>query len=313
MKGNLKRTKTRSSLVNDIRRYKSPYIMVLPAIICVAIFSYMPMFGIIIAFKDFDIVDGILGSQWVGLDNFVHIFKNPDLLKAVKNTIIFGVVILFGGFPFPVILALMFNEVKNKAFKKFSQTVAYLPYFLSWISVIGLFYSFLAKEGALNQLLVNIFGSSYTPINPLTKTEYFLPIIFTSHLWKNVGWSSVIYLAAITGIDPTLYEAASVDGCGKWKQTWHITLPCIKSTLIIVLIMSLGGLVNVNFEQVFGFQNAFTQMDTEVIGTLVYREGIQNGKYSLATAFGLMQGIVNLSMVLISNFISKKLSNTSIW
>lgn len=305
--------KQKNKLCQNLKQYKGAYLMILPALLCVLLFSYLPMYGIVMAFKNFNILDGIWGSPWVGLEHFRQIFSNPELLKAVKNTLIFGVVILFGGYPFPIILALMFNEIRSKHFKKFTQTVAYFPHFLSWISVIGLCYSFLAKEGPVNQLLGMIFGAGYEPTNPLMNPDAFLPIMFITHLWKSVGYSSVVFLAAITGIDPGLYEAASIDGCGKWKQTWHITLPSIKSTMVIVLIMSLGGLVNVNFEQVYGLQNAFTQLDNEVIGTLVYREGLQNGKYSLATAFGLFQGFVSVSLVLIANWISKKVTEQSIW
>ena len=220
---------------------------------------------------------------------------------------------MFGAFPFPIILALMFNELNNMKFKKVVQTISYMPYFLSWISVIGLIQTLFATEGTVNQLLAQIIGETYEKKNILMDSNYFLPIMFLSHLWKNVGWSSVVFLAAIAGIDPTLYEACTIDGGGKCQQIWHITLPGIKSTIIITLIMSLGTLVNTNFEQVYGLQNVYTQEATEVISTLIYRQGIQNGEYSLATAFGLSQGMVTLTLMLVSNAITKKLSGTSIW
>lgn len=245
--------RTKNSFMHNLRMYKYPYLMILPAIICVFVFSYLPMRGIIIAFQDYNIFDGILGSKFVGFANFKKFFTNRHLMASVKNTVVYGAVILFGGFPFPIILALMFNELKNGVFKRTAQTIAYLPHFLSWISVIGLFYSFCAKDGIFNSIMALICGSSYKPFNPLTKSQFFLPILFISHLWKSVGWSSVIFLAAIAGIDQSLYEAAEIDGCGRWKQALHVTLPSIKSTAVIVLIMSLGGLVNVNFEQVYGF------------------------------------------------------------
>lgn len=303
----------KNSFMAEIRRNKYAYILVLPAIIFVFVFSYLPMAGIVLAFKEFDIMKGIIDSPWVGMEHFKAIFTYPNMLKAIVNTVLYGSVILFGGFPFPIILALLFNELRNLKFKKAVQTIAYMPHFLSWISVIGLFYAFLATEGPFNQLMAVFFGEEYVPQNILMNHKYFLPIIFISHLWKSVGWSSVIFLAAIAGIDPTLYEAATVDGCGKFKQVFHITLPSIKTTVIIVLIMSLGTLVNTNFEQVYGFQNVYTQEQTEVINTLIYRQGIQNGKYSLATAFGLAQGVVTLTLLLVSNAISKKLYETSLW
>ncbi len=256
---------------------------------------------------------GIMSSPWVGLKHFKTIFTYPNMLQAVGRTFIYGCVIVFGGFPFPIILALLFNELRNMKFKKVVQTISYMPYFLSWISVIGLFYSFLAIEGTFNQIMAKIVGDGYEAKNILMDSRYFLPIIFISHLWKNVGWSSVLFLAAIAGIDPSLYEAATMDGCGRIRQIWSITLPCIKGTVIIVLVMSLGSLFNTNFEQVYGFQNVYTQEQTEIIGTLVYRQGIENGKYSLSTAFGLCQGVVTLFLLITSNAISKRLFDSSIW
>ena len=309
-----KNNKTASAgLLYDIKKYKNVYVLLLPAILLVFVFAYLPMAGIIIAFQEFDILKGFTGSPWVGFDNFKKIFVRPDMLVAIKNTLINGIVILFGAFPFPIILALLFNELRCMRFKKIVQTITYMPYFLSWISVIGLFYSLLATEGTINQILGSIIGESFKGKNILLDSNYFLPIIFGSHLWKNVGWSSVVFLAAIAGVDQALYEAAAVDGCGKLRQVFSITIPCIKGTIVIVLIMSLGTLVNANFEQVYGLQNIYTQEATETINTLIYRLGILNGKYSLSTAFGLAQGLVSLTLMLIANGISKKSMGTSIW
>ncbi len=307
-------TKTKEGgLWSKMSKYKYAYLLILPAILFVLLFSYVPMAGIVIAFKDFDILKGITGSPWVGMKHFKEIFTYPDMLLAIKNTVVYGVAIVFGTFPFPVILALLFNEIKNMKFKKVVQTITYMPYFLSWISVIGLAYAFLATEGPINQLMARIYGDGYVAKNILMDSKYFLPVIFVSHIWKNVGWSSVIFMASIAGIDPTLYEAADIDGCGKLKQVWHITIPSISGTILVVLVMSLGSIVNVNFEQVYGFQNVFTQEQTEVINTLIYRQGIQNGKYSLATAFGLAQGLVSIMLISVANFISKKMFDMSIW
>jgi len=309
----IEKKKSEYSLMPRIKQYKYAYLLILPAILFVIFFSYVPLGGIIIAFKDFDIMKGIFGSQWVGLKHFKEIFTYPEMLGAIKNTFIYGIAITFGTFPFPVILALLFNELRGIRFKKVVQTVAYMPHFLSWISVIGLVYAFLATEGPVNQLMAKLVGEGYVPKNILMDSEYFLPIIFISHIWKNVGWSSVIFMASIAGIDPTLYEAAEVDGCGKLRQVWYITIPCIAGTILVVLVMSLGSVVNTNFEQVYGFQNVFTQQQTETINTLVYRKGIQNGEYSLATAFGLTQGIVSIALISVANFFSKKMFDMSIW
>lgn len=297
----------------NIARNKTAYLLMLPAMLVVFFMSYLPYMGIILAFKDYDILKGIWGSPWVGLANFKEVFTQPNMLLGIWNSLIYGLVILFGGMPFPVMLALLFNEIRGTHFKKVVQTVSYMPHFLSWVMVISMFTSMFALEGTFNSIMKVIVGESYEPVNILYDSKNFLPIIFITHLWKSVGWSSVVFLAAISGIDPTLYEAATVDGCGKFKQVLHITLPCIKGTILTVFIMSLGGLFNTSFEQVYGFQNVYIQQQTETINTLIYRTGIQNGKYSLATAFGLAQGLVTVVIILISNFVSKKLFEVSIW
>lgn len=299
--------------ISPWKKHRVALLMLLPALLAVFVFNYLPLMGIVMAFQDFDIIKGFLGSPWVGFDNFKEIFIQPDMLKAIYNTLLYGIVITFGGFPFPIILALLFNELRNMRFKKVVQTVSYMPHFLSWISVVGLLSAFFALEGSFNNIMLAIFGDKWQPVNILMESKYFLGIIFGSHLWKSVGWSSVIFLAAITGIDSSLYEAAELDGCGKFKQAIHITLPSIRGTIVTVLVMSLGGIVTTNFEQVYGFQNVFTQEDTEVINTLIYRQGIQGGEYSLASAFGLSQGIVTIVLILTANTISRKLMQTSIW
>lgn len=289
------------------------YLLLLPAVIATFIFAYLPMCGIIIAFKDYDILKGFSQCDWVGFKYFKDVLVHPKFLQAILNTLIYSSVILFGSFPLPIILALMFNEIANLKFKRVVQTISYMPYFLSWISVVGLTLTLFATEGPINNILFNLLGPQYEKTNILMYSENFLSILFVSHVWKTLGWSSVIFLAAISGIDPVLYEAAEVDGCGKLKKIIHITLPGIMPTAIIVLIMSLGSLVSSNFEQVFGFQNIFTQEKTEVINTLIYRLGIVNGQYSISTAFGLMQGLVSILLVFTSNKLAKKFLNISIW
>lgn len=313
MKTKINETPKKNDRNSPWRQHKIALLMLLPALISVFVFNYLPMTGLILAFKDYNLIDGIMRSPWVGFDNFVTIFNQPEMLKAVGNTLLYGIVITFGAFPFPILLALLFNELRNMHFKKVVQTISYMPHFLSWISVVGLFYALFAVEGSINQMIGKIVGEGYVAKNILMDDSYFLGIIFGSHLWKTTGWSSVLFLAAIAGIDTSLYEAAVLDGCGKIKQAIHITLPCIKNTIIVVLVMSLGGLVTSNFEQVYGFQNVFTQEQTETINTLIYRQGIQNGEYSLATAFGLSQGLVTIVLVLSANFLTKKLMETSIW
>ena len=312
MKAELKISK-REGLFNNIVRNKYLFILVLPALLSVFIFSYVPMVGIVISFMDFDIIKGLSGSDWVGFKHFIDIFTNEELLASIVNTLWYGVVLLFGTFPMPIILALLINEVTNMRFKKVVQTISYLPHFISMIAVVGMFYAFFSVTGTYNDLMCSIIGEGYERRNLLMDSKFFLPIIYTASLWKTVGWNSVIYLAAIAGVDQTMFEAATVDGCSKLKQILYITIPSIKGTILVVLIMSLGGLFNTNFELVNGFQNVFTQAETDVISTVIYRQGIQNGKYSLSTAFGLAQGIVTLIVTVLANTLSKKVLEVSIW
>ena len=299
--------------IQNIKDHYLDYLMISPALACVFVFMYLPLLGIILAFKDFNIYDGIFGSPWVGLDNFKLIFNQPAMLHAIKNTLVLSFVNIFGGFPFPILLAILFNEICNLKFKKIIQTVSYLPHFLSWVSVVGLAYSLFAIEGPINQIAAMIFGDSYEAKNFLMNSDYFVPIAFWTNIWKSVGWNSVLYLAAITGIDPALYEAATVDGAGRLRQIWHVTLPGIATTLVIVFVMNIGGLLASNFELVYGLQNVYTIDDTEVINTLIYRSGIQNGNYSVATAFGLSQGLITVVLILVANAISKKVADITIW
>lgn len=289
------------------------YLLLLPAVLSVIIFNFLPFVGVVIAFKDFDVIDGIWGSRWVGLENFIKIFKYPEMLASIKNTLIFSIVGVFGKFPFPIILALLFNEIRNAKFKKFVQTISYFPHFLSWASVCALIYAMFAIDGPVNNLMAKIVGESYQRTNILMDSKNFLPVMFFSGLWKELGWSSIIYLAAIAGVDASMYEAAEVDGCNRFKQVLYITLPAIKTTIVLVLLLGMGSLVTANFEHVYGLQNVYTQNETEVINTLVYRKGIQGGEYSLATAFGLMQGIVSVTLVVLANKFSQVVSETSLW
>lgn len=303
----------RSSLSKRIIRFKFLYLLIAGALIHNIIFCYVPMLGLIMAFQDFDIFKGFTGSEFVGFGNFIRIFTEPVFIKAIGNTFLYSSVILFLGFPLPIILALLFNEIKSTYFKKIVQTISYLPYFLSWISVVALFYAFFEMSGPYNDFRAMLFGEDIQRINILMEPDKFLGILFGSHLWKNLGWSSVIFLAAIAGVDPQLYEAAKIDGCGRLKQIIHITIPGILPTVMIIFILASGSLAQSNFEQVFGFQNLYTMEDTQVVSTVVYKMGVQQGNYSIATAFGLAQGIVSFLIVYGVNKISKKISSIGIW
>ena len=297
-----------------IKRFvKHYYIMLIPALLWLFFFSIVPMFGIVMAFQDYNPGQGILHSKFVGLENFKYMFQMNDVKQVLCNTVVIAVGKIIGNIIFPLIFALLLNEFCIKRLKRPIQTIVYLPYFLSWISVIGIFQILFSSEGTVNAVLSGIFGDRYTPVNILMDPKYFLGIIFWTGQWKNVGWSSIVFLAAITGINQSLYEAAAVDGCSRFKQVFYITLPSIMPTIAIVFIMATASLVVSNFDQVYGFQNAYIQEKTEVINTLVYREGILNAEYSMATAFGIAQGLVSFILVFITNKIVKKVSDIGIW
>lgn len=303
----------KKGFLQNIKDYRYAYVLILPAMLLLLLFNYLPMVGITIAFKDYDVFKGFGASPWVGFKHFINVFTQPDMLGAIANTLKLSFLNLFLGMPFPIILALLFNELRFARYKKIVQTISYMPHFLSWASVVGLASAMLALDGPINELMATIVGEGYEAKNILMDADYFLPIAFLLNLWKGVGWNSVIYLAAIAGIDPSLYEAAAIDGAGKLKQAWHITVPCISQTVIVLFVMSMGSLFASNFDLVYGLQNPFTTEETEVIDTLIYRTGIQNGQYSAATAFGLSKGIITITLILTANFISKKIAQVSIW
>ena len=304
---------TAAQTLLKMKNYRFLYLLLAGAIIWTVIFCYMPLFGLVMAFQDFKIKLGIFGSKFTGLDNFVKVLTTPNFLASIKNTVIYSGVNLFFGLPFPIIFALMLNEIRQLRFKKVVQTISYLPHFLSWISVAGIFYSIFAIDGFYNDLMVRLIGESWERSNIMMNPDNFLGLIFWSLRWKEIGWGSIIYLAAITGVDPTLYEAAVVDGCNRLKQIRYITIPCIAPTILILFIMSMGSLFQTNFDQIISFQNLYTQEYTETLNTIAYRQGIQGGKYSLTTALGIMQGLVSFGLVFGSNRVVKKFSGMGIW
>jgi putative aldouronate transport system permease protein len=302
---------TLNYVIKRIKKDIFIYILLLPALLLTFIFSYLPMPGIFVAFQDFNIFKGILHSPFVGLKHIIEFIQTPQLIKAVRNTLEISVLYLVIGFPIPIILALLFNELKNGIFKRVIQTVSYLPYFLSWISIIGIFTSFYALYGPLNDLVVLLLGQGTERILFLAEQKLFIPNILFLSIWKEAGWGSVIYLAAITSIDSTLYEASGIDGASRFQQIRHITIPGIMPTAIILLILSLSGLFGSNFELIYGLKNPF--IDFEVISTVVYKYGIQNSNYSLAAAVGFIQGLIAFLLIATSNYISKKVTEIGIW
>lgn len=291
----------------------------LVGVIYLLIFNYIPMVGVLMAFKKYKITSGFMGiftSPWVGMKYFEEFVTDYNFFTILKNTLVMSLLKLAFTFPLPIVLALVLNEVKCLPFKKLVQTTSYLPYFISWVIVTGFCQLFLQSNGIINNLLSAAGRGNSVPF--LTAPQYFLPIVVITACWKDMGWWAILFLASITGIDPTLYEAAEIDGAGRLKRIWHITLPGIKGTITVVLIMAMGnllggGLSGSNFEQSYLLGNAGNIDASEIIQTYVMKVGLSNGRYSYAAAVGLFQSVISIILVMTSNFVSKKVSGSSLF
>lgn len=301
----------KNDFVRCVKKKYALYLLLLPALAATLYFSYIPMVGTVIAFQDYDIFGGITGSEWVGLKHFISIFTVPDFAKSVGNTLYLSVLNLIISQPAPLIFALLLNEIRAKYFKRTLQTVSYMPHFLSYIAVIGLAHSIFSTTGVINDVRVALLGEDTEPIRFLASQSFFVPLTMILTLWKSVGWSSIIFLAAIMGIDPELYEAAYVDGANRFKQCLHITIPSILPTAIMIYVIQIGHVFSDNFDLVYGLQNPFIEFET--ISTLIYKQGIKNGNYSAASALGLFQGLTGLLLVTLANKASKKINDVALW
>lgn len=299
-----------NKLIKDIKKNPYIYVMLLPVLLFYILFHYKPMYGAIIAFKDFTPTLGVMDSPWVGFRHFQDFFGSYNFFRVVKNTVLISFYEIIFGFPAPIIIALLLNEVKNTFFKRTVQTVTYLPHFISLVVVCGMIKDFTSSEGVINDIIVFFGGERVTM---LLKPEYFRTIFVASGIWQNVGWKTIIFLAALSAIDAEMYEAAKIDGAGRWKQLVHITLPGIMPTIIILLILRLGQVMNVGFEKVILLYNPTTYETADVISSLVYRKGLQDFSYSFSAAVGLFNSVINFMLVIASNKISKKLNDTSLW
>lgn len=292
----------------------------LAGVVFILVFNYIPMFGIIISFKDYRITRGLVGmftSPWVGLKYFREFFTDYNSAVIIRNTVAMSVTKLLFTFPLPIFLALLLNEIHSGLFKRVVQTVSYLPYFISWVIVAGFCQIFLQANGVINSLLMSLDLTSGN-IAFYTSPRYFLPMVVITSIWKDMGWWAILFLASITSIDPTLYEAASIDGVGRLKRIWYITLPSIQGTIAIVLILALGnllggGLSGSNFEQAWLLGTPGNADVSEILQTYVMKMGLSKGRYSYAAAMGLVQSVVSLTLVLISNFVSKKVSGEGLF
>lgn len=295
----------------DIRRDWQLYLLLAPMAIWFALFLYKPMYGLLIAFKDFSIFRGIDGSPWVGFANFAELFQNDMFIRAFWNTITISGLGLIFAFPVPIILALMFNEVQSAAARRWAQTIVYLPHFISVVIVAGIVINFLSPSTGVVNLLLK--GLGLEPVYFLTQPEWFRPVFIGSSIWKEAGFESIVYLAAIAGVSPTLYESARVDGASRWQMMWRITLPCILPTIIIMLIIRIGNLVEVGFEYIILLYRPSTYETADVVSTFIYRTGLQGTQYDLATAAGLFNAVIAFVLVYSANRISRKVSSTSLW
>lgn len=289
-------------------KHFSLYMFLVPGILLTVLFSYAAMPGLLIGFMDYNYFLGFK-SPWVGLSNIIQIFTTPELNSAIVNTLILSIINLTVVFPLPIIFALMLNELRNGFFKRFTQTVSYLPYFLSTISIIGIATSTLGEYGIINDIKL-LFNPNAERTLYLTIQNLFVPNIIALTIWQTLGWSSIIYLSTISGIDPTLYEVAAIDGASKFKQCIYVTLPGILPTVVLLFILQIGNLFKSNFDLIYGLQNPF--INFEVISTVVYKQGITNGNYSISTAFGFIEGFISLILIFFANFISKKINDISI-
>lgn len=298
-------------LIQHFKKEWQIYVLLAPAMIWFFTFLYTPMYGLQIAFKDYSIFKGISASPWIGFEHFETLFGNDDFIRALKNTAILSAYNLMFAFPAPIILALMFNEILNQWFKRGAQTIVYLPHFISTVILAGIVITAFSPSAGIVNTVLAWFGVD--PIYFLSKPEWFRPIFIGSGIWQEAGFSSIVFLAAIAGVNPSLYESAVVDGASRWQMMWKITIPSILPTILIMLIIRIGNLLEVSFELVILLYQPATYVTADVVNTFIYRQGIQSGQYDLAAAAGLFNAVVAFILVMTANTISKRYSRTSLW
>jgi len=305
------RPERKSRMTRLWQNNKYLWLLFLPCLIYFILFRYVPMFGLIITFKDYNLFKGVWESKWVGLKYYKMFLENPDFLLLMKNTFLLGLYKLVFGFPAPIILALLLNELKNAVFKRFVQTVSYLPHFISNVIVASMAIMFLSPSGGLINNLLGVFGVG--PINFMMKPEMFRGVYVLSEIWQHIGWETIIYLAALTAVDPRLYEAASIDGASRMRKLWHVTLPGISPAIVITLILNIGKVLEIGFEKVFLMQNPAIYETADIISTYVYRVGMEQGNFSYGASIDLFMGIISLVFIYGANQFSRRVSETSLW
>lgn len=295
----------------DIKRYKGLYLLVIPVVLYYLIFHYAPMGGAVIAFQNYRPALGIWKSEWVGFQHFKDFFTSFYFKRILWNTLKLSLTSLLFGFPAPIVLALLMNELKNGVFKRVVQTVSYLPHFISLVIICAMVREFVSTNGFVTQLLVNLFGIE--KISLLTNKEFYIPTYVVSTIWANVGFNSIIYLAALSGVNMDLYDAAAIDGAGRFKQTLHVTLPGIAPTIIIKLLLQIGHIMSVGHEKTLLLYNDGIMETADIIASYVYREGLLGTEMSYSTAIGIFNSVINFTLIIIANKISKKVSEVSLW
>lgn len=294
-----------------MKKYKAIYLVSIPGIVYFIIFKYIPLFGSVMAFQNYNIFKGLSGSPWVGLEHFQRMFQYDEFLRIFYNTVIIGLYDLIFAFPFPIILALLLNEMRLAVYKKIVQTVVYMPHFLSWVIVGGIFLGILSPTTGIVNQIIGYFGID--PIYFLGEDSYIRTILVSAGVWKDSGYGTIVYLAALAGINPDLYEAARMDGANRWKQTLSITLPSILPTITILFLLHIGKFLDFGFERVFVFLNSLNSTHGEILDTYIYRVGLLDRQYSYTTAIGLFKSVVGLVLVVVGNTMSKKVSGEGLY
>ena len=302
--GTIKDVSRRQELWRKIKKNKLIYLMILPGLIYLFIYKYIPMYGLIISFKDYKPYLGIHGSEWVGFEHFIRLFTSDDFWMILKNTLVLFSLQLFIYFPIPIIIALMLNEIRRTYYQRTIQTLIYLPHFMSWVVIVSISYMLLTLDGGLVNGILQSLG--FQPINFLLDPSWFRPMYIIQVIWREAGWGTIVFLAAIAAVDPQLYEAAKIDGAGRLRQMWHITLPAIRSVIVIMLILKIGDVLELGFEHVYLLLNSTNRHVAEIFDTYVYVAGLKQGQFSYATAVGFFKGFVGLVLVIFANWLAKK-------
>ncbi|WP_062496857.1 ABC transporter permease [Paenibacillus sp. 32O-W] len=307
----MEKKRIRSQLIKDIFRDRWMYVLLFPGVLYFVIFKYLPMAGLVMAFQDYKPHLGFLESPWVGLKHFERFFSEPQFWMLFRNTLLLAVYNLVFFFPLPIVLALMLNEVRQELFKRFVQTIVYLPHFVSWVVAVGIFYVLFTTEGGVVNEFIARLGMEKIPF--LLSEEWFRTMIVSQSIWKEAGWGTIIFLAALSGIDLQLYEAARIDGAGRWRQLWHITLPAIRSTIVILFILRLGSFLDTGFEHIFLMLNSMNREVGEVFDTYVYLKGLTQAQYSYSAAVGMFKSLVGLVLVIGANRLAKKMGEEGVY